>query len=238
MKRSASIILVAALVVCLVPVVGLAQTPYTQDFENLLPIDGSLAGDGWLVFGNIFDPFGNYLWGHGPWPAPNNQTPGNWEDIVSGQGGPEQGNQQLVVYSDYGNAEHGNGNLVESNLFQEQVIPAAATGTYIFEFDAKMGDLGGSSTAIGFIKTLDPGAGWAMTNFITADMTSIPTTWGTYMLNIDVTGLDGQILQFGFSSTATLYEPCGIFYDNVDFYLDSGSPVESTTWSAVKAMYR
>jgi len=219
-------------------VAGLAQTPYAQDFEALPPVDGSLAGDGWLVYGNIFDPLGNYLWGHGPWSAPNNQTPGNWQDIVSGQGGPEQGDQQLVVYSDYGNAEHGNGNLVESNLFQEQVIPVGAIGNYIFEFDAKMGDLGGSSTALGFIKTLDPGAGWAMTNFITVDMTSIPATWGTYMLNIDVTGLDSQILQFGFSSTATLYEPCGIVYDNVDFYVDSGSPVENMTWGAMKALYR
>ncbi len=235
MKRSASVI-VAALVICMVPLAALAQMPYMQDFEALAPVDGSLAADGWLVFGNIFDPAGNYLWGHGPWPAPNNI--GNWCDIVTGQGGVDQGQQQLVMYSDYGNGDHALGNLIESNLFQEQVVPVGATGTYIFEFDAKMGDLGGSSTAMGFIKTLDPNAGWAMTNFIIADMTAIPATWGTYMVSIDVTGLDSQILQFGFSTIASNYEPCGVFYDNVDFYLDMASPVEETTWGAVKALYR
>ena len=100
MKRSAVVIIAAIVVACMVPVAALAQVPYAQDFENLPPVDGSLAGDGWLVYGNIFDPAGNFLWGHGPWPAPNNQTPGNWCDIVSGQGGPDQGLQQLVVYSD------------------------------------------------------------------------------------------------------------------------------------------
>ena len=95
MKRSVSAIL-AALVICMVPVIGLAQVPYSQDFETLPMVDGSLAGDGWLVYGNIFDPAGNYLWGHGPWPAPNNLTPGNWEDIVTGQGGAAQDIQQLV----------------------------------------------------------------------------------------------------------------------------------------------
>ncbi len=114
------------------------------------------------------------------------------------------------MYSDYGNADHAVGNLIESNLFQEQVIPVGATGVWYFTFDAKMGNLGGASTALAFIKTLDPNAGWAMTNFITADMTFIPTTWGDYMVSIDVTGLDGQILQFGFASTAANYEPADL----------------------------
>ena len=90
MKRIARVIVVAALMVSVLPFAAVAQTPYSQDFETLPMIDGALAGDGWLVFGNIFDPDWNYLWGHGPWPAPNNQTPGNWQDITTGQGGPEQ----------------------------------------------------------------------------------------------------------------------------------------------------
>lgn len=239
MRNRAIAVLTTALLVCMIPVVGFAQLSfYAQDFEALAPVDGSLAGDGWLVFGNIFDPAGNYLWGHGPWPAPNNQTPGNWEDIVSGQGGPAQEIQQLVVYSDYGNGEHANGNLVESNLFQERTIDAGDSGLWYFTFDAKMGDLGGSSTAAAFIKTLDPGAGWAMTNFITADMTSTPGTWTDYMLSIDVTGLGGQILQFGFMTVATHYEPCGVFYDNVAFSHNGVVPTESASWGSVKSMYK
>ena len=236
MKRRASVILAAALIL-MVPVAAMAQMPYAQDFEALAPVDGSLAADGWLVYGNIFDAGGGWIYGHGPWPAPNNI--GNWCDIVTGQGGPEQGDQQLVMYSDYANPDHALGYLIESNLFQEQVIPAAAMGTWDFTFDAKMGDLGGASTAAAFIKTLDPNAGWATTNFITVEMLPIPPlTWGSYTLSIDVTGLDGQILQIGFMTVATYYEPCGVFYDNINFGPEGSSPVEDTTWGALKAMYR
>jgi hypothetical protein len=237
MYKFASVILTAALLIAAVPVVGIAQVPYFQDFEALAPVDGSLAGDNWLVYGNVFDPGWNWLWGHGPWPAPNNQTPGNWEDIVSGQGGPEQGEQQIVVYSDFQNGEHANGNWVESNLFQEQTLPVGATGIWEFTFDAKMGDLVPNSTAQAFIKTLDPNAGWTMTNFVTEDMTTTPVTWSTYTLSIDVTGLDNQVLQFGFMNYSTNYTPCGIYYDNVNFGPET-TPVEEATWGAVKALYR
>jgi len=235
MKCSVSVILVAALVILAIPVVGLAQVPYSQDFEALAPVNGSLSGDGWLNFANVFDPGGGYLYGYGPYPAVNNI--GNWQDIASGQGGPEQGNQQLVVYSDYANGDHGVGNLIESNCFQEQVVPVGASGIWSFSFDAKLGDLAGNSTALAFIKTLDPNAGYAMTNFITADMTTTPVTWTGYELSIDVAGLDNQILQIGFSTTATNYEPCGVYYDNVNFF-EEITPVEKATWSSVKALYR
>ncbi|MGD8394679.1 MAG: FlgD immunoglobulin-like domain containing protein, partial [Candidatus Eiseniibacteriota bacterium] len=85
----------------------------------------------------------------------------------------------------------------------------------------KMGNLEGASTAQAFIKTLDPGAGFQLTNLITAEMTSIPETWGGYSVAIDIdASLEGQILQFGFLCVATNYEGSGIFYDNVDFDLD------------------
>jgi hypothetical protein len=235
MKRSVSAI-AAAVVIFVLAGAALAQTPYAQDFEALPPVDGSLAGDGWLVFGNVFDPGGGYLYGYGPFPAPNNI--GNWCDIVTGQGGPPQGMQQLVMYSDYANGDHGVGNLIESNLFQEQVVPADAAGTFCFQFDAKRGDIAGASTALAFIKTLDPNSGWALTNFITYDTTNLPVEWGTYTISLDVAGLDGQVLQFGFLTVASNYEPSGNFYDNVMFYDCSPSPVEETTWGAVKALYQ
>jgi hypothetical protein len=236
MKRSIVVIVAAAVVICMVPVVGLAQAPYSQDFEALAPVDGSLAADGWFVFGNVFDPGGGYLYGYGPFPAPNNI--GNWCDIVTGQGGPSQGMQQLVVYSDYANGDQAVGNLIESNVFQEQTIAVGATGMWTFTYDGKMGDLSGVSTALAFIKTLDPNNGYAMTNFITQDMTFTPLTWTGYSLSIDVTGLDGQILQFGFATTTTNYNPSGIFYDNVNFFEEGGTPVEKSTWSSVKDLYR
>lgn len=234
MKRNASAILAAALI-CAVSFTALAQTPYSQDFEALAPVDGSMAGDGWLIFGNVFDPGGGYLYGYGVFPAPNNI--GNWCDIVTGEGGPEQGMQQIVVYSDYANGDHANGNLIETNLFQEQVVPAGATGVWTFTYDGKKGNIAGSSTALAFIKTLDPNAGYAMTNFITQDMTDPPTTWQGYSLSIDVAGLDGQILQFGFSTTSTNYEPTGNFYDNVCFF-EEITAVDETTWGGVKNLFR
>lgn len=232
MKKSVIAILAAALM--LMAAASFAQTPYLQDFESLSQTDGQLSGDGWLVYGNIFDPAGNYLWGHGPWPAPNNI--GNWCDIVVDEGGPDQEMQQLVMYSDYGNADHGVGNLIESNLFQEQILPAGCSGTWTFTFDAKMGNLGGASTALAFIKILNP-ADWSTTMY-SVDMTSIPATWAPYSLSVDVTGLDGMYLQFGFASTAANYEPCGIFYDNVAFTPDGTVATEDTSMGSIKAMYR
>ncbi len=203
---------------CLTPAVGLALAPYSQDFEGLVLADpDALANDGWLVFGNVFDPGGGYLYGYGPFPAPNGTNA--FCDIVTGEGGPDQGLQQLVVYSDYNNLDHGVGDLIESNVYQEQTIEAGDVGSiWEFAFQAKLGNIAGSSTAQAFIKTLDPSSGYALTNFITADMTSIPVTWSGFSLYIRIdASLEGQILQFGFMNTATNYEPSGIFYDNVIF---------------------
>jgi hypothetical protein len=138
--------------------------------------------------------------------------------IAAGEGGPSQGAQQLSVYSDYNNGDHGNGYLIETNVYQEQTIEAGDVGVTVdFTFDAKMGNLGGSSTALAFIKTLDPNNGYAQTNFVTQNTTNTPATWTTYNLQLAIdAGLVGQILQIGFSTTATNYEPCGVFYDNVN----------------------
>lgn len=213
---------------CLIPAAGLALAPYNQDFESMqVPAPGGLLGDGWLVYGNVFNPGGTYLYGYGPFPAPNDGAA--FCAIATDQGGPEQGQKQLSVYSDYNNTDHGAGNTIESNVFQEQVITAGDVGNiWSFEFHAKLGNLGGSSIAKAFIKTLNPAAGYAITNFITADMTAIPATWSGYAVSIEVTaGLVGQILQFGFMNTATLYQPSGVFYDNVRFHLGTPTGVPS-----------
>jgi hypothetical protein len=221
----------------LIPAVGLAQTPYSQDFELLAPTNGSLAGDGWWNYGNVFDSGWNWIGGYGPYGAVNNI--GNWQDIVTGEGGPDQGDQQIVVYSDYANSNHDTtGNWVESNLYQEWTVGAGASGIWEFTFDAKMGNLEKRSTALAFIKTLDPNAGWAMTNFITQPTTNTPVTWTGYSLTIDLAGLDNQILQIGFSSTATDYEGCGVFYDNVNFGPQGGTATQDASWGAVKDLFR
>ncbi len=235
MKNLANAILLTALLVILIPVAGFAQTTYIQDFEGLAQVDGALAGDGWFVYTNVFDAGGNFVGGGGS-PAPNNV--GNYCDITDGQGGFDQEVQQLVMYSNYWDGNHGNLDFViESNLYQEWPVTAGA-GMWYFTFDAKMGDLGGSSEAFAFIKVLDPGAGWATTHFITADMTNISDTWIDGMLSIDLTGLEGRIVQIGFMTNASNYEPCGVFYDNVAFTADGAVATESESWGNVKSMYR
>ena len=219
MRFRVSAILACALL-CLAPTPSRADlAPYGQDFEGLVQTDpAALGNDGWKVFGNVFDPDWNYLYGYGVFAAPNG-GPG-FSGIDVGQGGPAQGDQQLVVYNDYNNpVPHVNGWFVEANVFQEQIIGAANVGnTWLFEFDAKRGNIGGITTAAAFFKTLDPNAGFALTNYIPIDMTNVPDTWGSYSLSIFIDpSLAGQILQFGYLTLTTGFNDSGIFYDNIGF---------------------
>jgi hypothetical protein len=202
--------------ICLVPAASFALTPYSQDFETLLqPLPTALADDGWLVFGNVSAPDGTYLYGYGAFPAPNTGAAFCQIDLL--QGGPDQGLQQLSVFSDYENQDHAVGNLIESNVFQEQTIEPTDVGTrWAFKFQHKRGLLEAPSTALAFIKTLDPANGFELTNFFFADMTNISDEWGGSFLIIEIDEeLVGQILQIGFSSTSTNFDPTGIFYDNI-----------------------
>jgi len=220
MRQRVIIAPAAALLICLLPAAGLALTPYMQDFEGYAPpAEDTLLGDGWLVYGNVYDAEGAWLYGYGSEPAPN--TGAAFCAVAIGEGGEDQGAQQLSVYSDYNNVDHGTDRIIESNVFQEQTIGPDDVGKrWVFDFQAKMGNLTGSSTAAAFIKTLDPSDGWAQTNLVTMDMTSIPTTWDGGSLSIPLdAGLEGQVLQFGFMNTATNYESSGIIYDNVDFHV-------------------
>jgi hypothetical protein len=216
-----------------------AVTPYNQDFESLsLPSPGGLLGDGWLVFGNVYDAGGIYQYGYGPFPAPNDGAA--FSAIVAGEGGPAQGGQQLSVYSDYNNPDHGNLDwLIETNVYQEQTIEASDEGkTLFFVFDAKYSNLAGSSEAEAFIKTLDPGAGYATTNHVTFDTTGIPSTWGTYSIEFTIeSGLAGQLLQFGFTTRASNYEGSGIIYDNVSFDVPSSSVSVRKTSSFILSLH-
>ena len=110
MGRRVSVILAGALL-CLTATASWADlAPYSQDFEGLDQEDtGALAADGWLVFGNVFvypvPPYW-YVYGYGPFPAPNWGPPFAFSTIGAGEGGLQQGDQQLVIFSDYNNHDH------------------------------------------------------------------------------------------------------------------------------------
>ncbi len=239
MKKSVIAKLAVALLLCMAPTASQALMPYVQDFESLNQGSPTALGDDhWLVYANVFGPDWGYWYGYGVFPAPNGT--GGFSNVAAGEGGAGQGMQQLVVFSDYNNGNHGDGAHIESLVFQEQVIGGGDVGeTWVFEFDAKRGDLGGVSTAAAFIKTLNPAAGYATTNYIPLDMTAIPNTWGGYSIAITISGgLVGQLLQFGFSNVATLYQPSGIFYDNVNFHITGQVPTEDMSWGGVKSLFR
>lgn len=214
--------LAAAVTLIALSAPAFALTEYVQDFESLDPDDpDALFNDEWSIFGNVFTSMGDFIRGYGPFPAPNHDA--GFSGLVTDQGGDEQGGVQLNIYNDYNNVgDHEAGNLVESNVYQEQVITAGDVGSlWFFRFDAKRGNIVPPSTAIAFIKTLDPGAGFALTNFITEDTSVIPDTWGTYILSIEIdAGLVGQLLQIGFANTAKNFEPSAVFYDNITFSAD------------------
>jgi len=239
MKNLANAFLAAAVLVCMIPAAAFALAPYSQDFEGLdQSSPTALADDGWLIFGNVFSPGGDYLYGYGVFTAPNDGA--GFCQIVLAEGGAEQGEQQFVSFSDYNNADHANGNLIEANVFQEQGILEENVGqTWVFDFQAKMGNLEGGSTAMAFIKTLDPNNGYATTNFVIFDTTDIPDTWADYSISLEIDeSLVGQLFQIGFSNIATNYEGSGVFYDNINFDVDGGVAVQDKSLSGVKSLFQ
>ncbi len=209
---------VAALALAAMAPLSSAAISFSEDFESLdAAAPGALAGAGFTVFANVFAPDGtSFLYGYGPFTAPNGS--GGFSNVAVGEGGPDQGDQQIVTFSDYNNQDHGIGNVIESNVFQERVLTAADAGGYRFTFDAKLGDIAGASTASAFVLTLDPNAGFAVTSQVELDMTAIPGTWNTYTLDASFSADQaGQIMQFGFRTRATNFEASGIVYDNLNF---------------------
>ena len=200
-------------------------TTYEQNFEGYDPLSPTVIGDdGWLVGANVFDEFFfSFLYNYFAFPAPNSND-GNgdrFSAVASGEGGAEQGAQQLSVFSDYNNQDHANGFYIDANFFREYPIVEADVGaTWTFSFDAKLGNIGDNSDALasttGFIKTIDPANGFSLTNNVPVDLTNADPTWQRYELSLEITpDLVGQLFQVGFSNLSTFFDPSGMFYDNI-----------------------
>ena len=202
-------------------------TTYNQNFESLdINASNALANDGWKVFGNVFTPGGNYLYGYGTYSAPNGG--GGFSAIATGPGGSAQGLQYLNVYSDYNNGDaHGNGNYVDALVFQERNIGAGNVGagkSFAFSFDyLKNGGGGdnGDSRTYAFIKVLkDSDSSYALLGSVEFETTNASTsTWASHAMSLAATNSSwaGELVQFGFRSYATNYKGTGRFYDNLNF---------------------
>lgn len=194
---------------------------YAFDLEALdanSPTALSAAPNSWVVYVNVFNPGPSYAFGYSFGAAPNGFPV---SAVVTGQGGAEQGNQQFSVYSDYnccGGAGHQTNQLVETNIYKERTITAADVGrTFTFQFDAKQGNIELLSTANAFFKVLKQSDfSYATLASPTFNTTAVGTNWGTYSITLDITpAMQGELLQFGFSNTAQLYQGSGMFYDNL-----------------------
>ncbi len=209
------------------PIVQAQLTAYSEDFESLDPNDiDALSNAGWLVFGNVSDGSGNYLYGYGPFPAPNGGSgvENGFSRLVTGQGGPDQGDVSLNTFNDYQNADHNNPDrIIEANIYREQFIGAVDLGTtWRFGFECKASsDFGPEppSTTMAFIKVLDSvGGSYELLAFETFVTTDIPDTWGGGFVDITINpAWFGQLLQIGFLNTSQQFSPTGIIYDNLGF---------------------
>ena len=199
----------------------MAQVDYSEDFESYSENSGGNDGDlggGWNLFANVFSDYpgcSSYLYQYGPFPAPNNN------DAVSAIRIGSTG-KALDVFSDYANADHGSGNCIETNVYQEVTLTASDAGTFEFIFDTQAPNaLGTDVSTYGFVKLLDPNNGYSLDLFQTVSTASAGTK--TISVDLDATA-DGKILQWGFANTASNYESSSRYYDNVTFALEQTTP--------------
>jgi hypothetical protein len=191
---------------------------FSSDFESGNP-NGDTIGDGWLSFGAVFNAEGGFVGQYGPFPSPNGTN--GFTSFATGEQTAAQGSQYLNVFSDYNNGDHGNGLTIEALSFQERPLAAADAGAYSFTFDAKApleAGIAPPSTAFAFIRVIDPNNGFSTTVDVRLDMSNVSNTeWSTFTVEATLdASVAGQILQFGFSNSATAFNPTGIYYDNVN----------------------
>ena len=208
------------------------EVVYEQNFDEL-NIAGGIIGDSWFFFNNVFDAGDTLLFSYNnPLQLAPNATidPDNIfiSALVDDQGNGEQGTQQLSVFSDYNCCQPSSGHIngtdkVEVNVLRDvftagDPIAAGDIGkTVTFAFQAKRGNIEAPTTALGYIKTLDPSANFAQTNFVIAETTNVGTDWTPLTVSLPLTdaALVGQVLQIGFQNTASDFAGSGVFYDNV-----------------------
>ncbi|MEO0515209.1 MAG: PEP-CTERM sorting domain-containing protein [Planctomycetota bacterium] len=218
-QRFSTWLLSGALVTTLAPA-GFAQiAAYSENFESLDGASPTALGDaGFQVFASVFSDLNNPpLYSYGPFPAPNNAA-GPAFSLVTANA--PDGSQAIVTLTDYNNGDL-NSNTLVTSVFQEQTIGAADIGKqYEFSFIAAPDTpaIGSNSSALAFIKTLDPNDNFATTNFLTFDTTSLASaTNASIVIDLNAPELNGQIIQYGFETTSSAPEPTGVIYDNLSF---------------------
>ena len=137
--------------------------------------------------------------------------------------------------------DHGDGTSSKPTSSRSRSSRPGDVGeTWVFEFDAKMGNLEGRHHGPGLHQ--DPGSERRLCHdqLHHRGHDVHPRAPGAdYSLRSDIDGsLDGQILQIGFSNTATCMNPPVSIYDNVNFYITGPVATEPMSFDGVKSLYR
>ncbi len=205
-----------------------ALTNYSENFESLTATSSTALSDaGFLIYSNTYTDQGltNLVSSTGPQPARNDYRA--FAQVVTGQGDTDQGAQQLRSLSNYLTIDQSS-LYVDALTLQQQSISTADLGTtWSFSFDAKQGDITGTSSAFAWIRAIDGGVtvGEEM-----LDTTSLGFNWGSYALSLYIDpSWDGKTLQFGVKSAATAYTASGVYYDNLRLS-ETAVPVPAAAW--------
>lgn len=193
---------------------------YQEDFEALgagggvLPYNGPNDGWKWAVEGWNAGRTA-YVWGYYPEEPANSGI----YAVETGQGGPGQGTYTLRSYADYG-ADYNSADEIRTMLRYEYFVSAAdaALGTITFDFEYKnIGIVAADNTSV-FVdmQVIDAlGGTYATIDSDSLEITEADVNWTGGQISINVSGLAGQLVQFGTSTWVTQWGASGIGLDNI-----------------------
>jgi hypothetical protein len=189
----------------------------TDDFESYAIPAGPTgdAGTPWLVGGEVFDPFGGFLFNFFAFPAPH--ATGAFSNI-----GTDGTNQFMEIFSNYDPVLERfapTNNIVNAFFFQETNIgPADLGNTFTFEFDTRNINADFSSPELisynAFVRVFTPDFSMLLVD----QQIPVGTSAAFATQSIDVLidpAWDGFVLQYGFISSSTGGVPTAIALDNV-----------------------
>jgi hypothetical protein len=201
----------------------------TDDFESYAIPAGPTgdAGTPWLVGGEVFDPFGGFLFNFFAFPAPH--ATGAFSNI-----GTDGTNQFMEIFSNYdpglnradGSCDPNDPdfppnsvNIVNAFFFQGQTIGMADLGNgFTFQFDTRNINADFSSPELisynAFVRVFTPDFSMLLVD----QQIPVGTSAAFATQSIDVLidpAWDGFVLQYGFISSSTGCVPTAIAVDNV-----------------------
>ena len=189
---------------------ALGSVILSEDFEAI-GAGGSLSAPWtWGVQG-VNDNGATVAWSYFP-----GGTPPGIYGIDGDQGGPDQGSATLRSYADYG-ANFSSAQEIKTLLRYEHIITAeeAALGTARFTFDYKSIDIAAPSRVYGSLNVISSSDYSAIAED-TYQITESDTLWSTGVIEVDISGQAGNILQIGTQIYTTNYSNSGTALDNLN----------------------